>query len=126
MKWTQLSEINPERNYLAAAVYAERLSAWSYFSCFNRALKVQKQLRTTKGIVGFAARLEFLSRNMAQVAVYEDESALKAFAHAGQHANCIGAKESIVKWHKMVTWSILGSEIPPRLDDTIKKVLSQK
>jgi hypothetical protein len=124
--WTSFSEVNPGSNYLAYAGYSERKSAWSYFSYLMRARKVQKQLNTAKGLVGFTARLEFFSRKVVQLAVFEDERALKAFAHTGQHALCMETTKSSMKWLKKATWSIPGSEVPPKLDDAINRIQSQK
>jgi hypothetical protein len=92
IKWTLLSEVRPEQNYVAFAEMGERKSAWSYFSFMMRASSVRGQLKTAKGIVGYTARLEFSSRKLVMVAVLEDEMALEAFAHSGQHARCMEEK----------------------------------
>jgi hypothetical protein len=60
--WQKFLEPNPSASYIAYAAYVERKTVWSFFSFLMKARKVQKQLNTTKGLVGFTARLEFFSK----------------------------------------------------------------
>ncbi len=122
IKWTTLSQVNPQQNYFAYAALAERKTAWSYFSYLMRARKIQNQLNHTEGIVGFTARLDFLSKKVIQLAVFKNENSLKEFAHSGQHANCMANTKSSMKWLKQSTWNILGSEIPPNMPDALNRI----
>ena len=121
MKWTPLLEADPKREYIAFSEIAERKSAWPYFSWLMRARKISKQLETTKGVVGYAARLEFFNKKGVMLAVFEDEQSLKGFAHAGQHAQCMGRLKDTAKFHR-AQWTVLGSGIPLKIDDAINKV----
>ena len=126
MKWESLSEVDPKRDYLAFAEMGERKSAWSYFSWLMRSRKVAGQLKTAKGLIGFTARLEFWSKKVAMVAVFEDEKTLMGFAHAGQHAQCMEKSKSDLKeGMKSARWSVSGSDLPPKIDDAINKIQSQ-
>jgi hypothetical protein len=121
IKWKSLSEIDLKGDYLVYAGYAERKSPWSYFSYLMKARKVENQLKKTKGFIGFTARLEFFTKKVVQLAVFENSSALKEFAHTGQHALCMETTKSSMKWLKQATWNISGSAIPPRIDDAINR-----
>jgi hypothetical protein len=121
MKWTPLLEADPKREYIAFSEIAERKSAWPYFSWLMRARKISKQLETTKGVVGYAARLEFFNKKGVMLAVFEDEQALKGFAHAGQHAQCMGQLKDTAEFHR-AQWTVLGSGIPLKIDDAVNKV----
>ena len=83
IKWTPISEADPKSSYFAYAGYAERKSVWSYFSYLMKARKVQNQLNQAKGLIGFTAQLGFLNRQVVQLAVFENENALREFAHTG-------------------------------------------
>lgn len=122
IKWTAISEVNPKSDYFAYAGYAVRKSAWSYFSYLMKARRVQKQLNQAKGLIGFTAKLGFFNRQVIQLAVFENENALKAFSHSGQHALCMETTKPSLKWLKNATWNILGSDIPPKIDDAIKRI----
>jgi hypothetical protein len=125
IKWASISEVDLKRDYLVYAGYAERKSLWSYFSYLMKAGKVQNQLKKAKGFIGFTARLEFFSKKVVQLAVFEDTAALKEFAHAGQHAHCMETTKSSMKWLKQATWNISGSAIPPKMDDAINRIQSK-
>jgi hypothetical protein len=121
MKWTPLLEADPKREYIAFSEIAERKSAWPYFSWLMRARKISKQLKTTKGVIGYTARLEFLSKKAVMVAVFEDEKALYEFAHVGQHSQCMKQLKDTAKFQR-TQWSISGSVVPLRVDDAIERI----
>jgi hypothetical protein len=126
ISWQQFKEADPSKTYVAYGAYLERKTAWSYFDFIMRARRVQKQLTTTKGVVGFTARCEFLSKKAVQLAVFDDENSLKEFADAGQHALCSKETKASMNWMKKTTWKISGSEIPPKLEVAINKTQSQQ
>ena len=125
MKWTQLMEANPKREYVAFSEIAERKSAWPYFSWLMRARKIAKQLETAKGVIGYTARLEFLGKKGVMVAVFEDEKALAGFAHAGQHEQCMKQLKETAKFQR-AKWNISGSAVPLKIDDAINKVQNSR
>jgi hypothetical protein len=125
IKWALNSEVDLKRDYLVYAGYAERKTSWSYFSYLMKARKVQNQLKKAKGFIGFTARLEFFTKKVVQLAVFEDTAALKEFAHAGHHAHCMETTKSSMKWLKQATWNIAGSAIPPKIDDAISRIQSK-
>jgi hypothetical protein len=121
VKWTKFSEINPEREYFAFANVGERKSIWSYFSLIMGARNVAKQLAATKGVIGVTGRLGFLNKKLAIVGVFESEDIVNEFAHSGQHAACMEKTRSMVKVMKTVKWTVLGSNLPPSIDDAISR-----
>jgi hypothetical protein len=121
VSWQSYKEADPSKTYLAYGALAERKTVWSFFSFLMRARKVQKQLETSRGVVGFTARLEFLSKKVVQLAVFDDANTLKEFSQTGQHVLCSEQTKASMKWLKNKTWSISGSEIPPKIEDAINK-----
>ena len=121
VKWTTFTEVNPEREYYAFANVGERKSVWSYFSLLMNARKVAKQLEATKGAIGVTGRLGFLNKEVAIVGVFENEAVLNEFAHSGQHASCMEKTKSMVKVMNKASWSILGSNLPPTVEDAISR-----
>jgi hypothetical protein len=126
VSWQSFKDVDPSKTYLAYGAYLERKTAWSCFGFLMRFRKVQKQLNSAKGLVGYTARCEFLNRKAAQLAIFDDENALKRFAHSGQHALCSEQAKAGMNWLRNTTWNILGSEVPPKLEDAISRVQSQK
>ena len=61
------------------------------------------------------------------VAVFENETALTEFAHAGQHAQCIEkTKPDLKGGMKYAKWSISGSDVPPKIDDAVNRIQNKK
>ena len=121
VKWTTLAEINPDSEYFAVANVGERKSVWSYFSLLMGAQTVIKQLEETKGAIGAMGRLGFLNKKLVIVGVFENEDTLNEFAHSGQHASCIEKTTSKLKILKCVKWNVLGSKLPPTIEDAINR-----
>ena len=119
------SKVDPKREYVVYAVCGERSSTWSYFSMLMPALNVAQELKTTKGAIAFAARMEFFSKKIARVAVFEDEKTLMEFAHSGQHAKCMEQFKAVLKTQS-AEWRITGSEIPLNIDDAINRIQNKK
>jgi hypothetical protein len=115
------SKVDPEREYVVYAVYGERSSIGSYFSMLMPALTVTQELKTAKGAIAFAGRMEFFSKKFARVTVFEDEKTLMEFAHSGQHAKCMEQFKAVVKGQS-AEWRITGSDIPLKIDDAINKI----
>ncbi len=126
VKWTPLKAAEPERKYLAFAGITERKSVWTFFSYLMRARKVAGQLNQTNGLIGYTARMEFLGKSLVNRTVWESESALKDFAHKGEHAVCMEQTKTGLKPTEYVSWSVLGSQLPPTIEEAYRRHAEQK
>ena len=124
IKW-ESSKVDPEREYVVYALYGERSGIWSYFSMLMPGLKVVQELKKAKGAIAFALRMEFFSKKIARVAVFEDEVTLMEFAHSGQHAKCMERFKAVLKVQG-AEWMITGSDIPLKIDDAINRIQNKK
>ena len=124
VKW-ESSKVDPKREYLARAEIGERNSIWSYFRILMTARKVAQQLKTTKGAIAFTMRMEFFSKKLGRIAVFEDEKTLMEFAHSGQNAKCMEQFKAVVK-AQSAKWKITGLDIPLKIDDAINRIQSKK
>ena len=121
ISWKSFSKVIPESKYLAQASIIERNVVWSFFSFLMQARKVQGQLKTAKGLVGYSMRMEFLGKKGGVLSVWENESALMEFAHAGQHSQAMKKFKPLVKTYKIIKWEISSSDVPPKWEEALKK-----
>jgi hypothetical protein len=122
IKWTPFQEVDPQREYTAFSQIGEVKSSLSLISWQKRGKKVQEQLKTTKGFVGYTMEFGFWSKKGVIVGIFEDEASLLDFAHTGQHADCMQVSKSDVKGKmNCYRWQIPGSQVPPKIDDVVKK-----
>jgi hypothetical protein len=121
IEWTPLRDASPENEYIAFAGFTERRSVWTFLSYLMRARKIQGQLNNSKGLMGYTARMEFLSKKLINLTVWEKESDLKEFAHQGQHADCMEKTKGGLKPTEYISWKILGSQLPPTIDEAFRR-----
>ncbi len=121
ISWKSFSEVNPKSKYLAQASIIERKSIWSFFSFLMQARKVQGQLKTAKGLVGYSMRMEFFGKKGGVLSVWANESALTEFAHTGQHSQAMKKFKPLTESYKVIKWEISGSEVPPKWEEALKK-----
>jgi hypothetical protein len=122
ISWKSFLEVNPKNKYLAQVSFIERKSVWSFFSFLMQARKVQVQLKTTKGLVGYSMRMEIFSKTGGVLSVWENESALvDGFAHAGQHSVAMKKFKPMMKSYKVIKWEISGANVPLKWEEVLKK-----
>jgi hypothetical protein len=125
--WKPFKEINPELEYTAFSQIGELKSSLSLFSWFRRGKRVQEQLKTTKGFIGYTMEFGFWSKKGVIVGVFDDDNSLMDFAHSGQHAMCMQISKADVKGKmNCYRWKIRGSEIPPKIDEVLAKFQPKK
>jgi len=126
IKWTQYGEIDPKREYMAFAQMGELKSSWSLISWGRRGKKVQEQLKTAKGFIGYTMQFGFWNKRGLIAAVFEDEKTLNEFPHTGQHAICFEKSKDDIKGEmKKARWSISGSALPLKIEEAIDRVQKQ-
>jgi hypothetical protein len=127
-KWKSYAEVDPKREYCAViGGMGERKSVLSFFSFLTRSRAVQKQANAAKGLIGNMGRVEFLGKKVINFALFEDEKAENEFVHTGAHANCMDTTKSAMKGEgKYARWQISGSDLPPKLEDGIKRIQSEE
>ncbi len=126
IEWTPCREVDPQREYTAFSQIGEVKSSLSLFSWFTRGKKVQEQLKTTKGFIGYTMDFGFWSKKGIIVGVFEDDKSLMDFAHSGQHANCMQTSKADVKGKmNCYRWKIKGADIPPKMEEVLAKFQSK-
>jgi heme-degrading monooxygenase HmoA len=83
--------------------------------------QVQKQLRTTPGVVGYSLRAKVLSRDFWTLSVWEDEKALRAFVAKIPHGEAMKAMTSHMGQPKFTQWKVAGSDLPLRWDQAMQR-----
>jgi hypothetical protein len=125
IKWKFLKEAVPETKYLILAGFTNRRSLWTYLPYLNRSRKVGNQLNQATGLIGYTARMGFLSKELVNVTVWENESDLKKFTHEGAHLDCMEKTRKGLTPTEYVRWTVKGSQLPPTIDDACRRYTAQ-
>jgi quinol monooxygenase YgiN len=83
--WQSYSCAAPERDYVALVSYLPLNSAWSLPRLIVYSTRIQRQLRTSSGLIGYSLRARLAAKQFWTLSVWEDGAALQAFVAEPPH-----------------------------------------
>jgi len=119
--WKVLATTEKNREYIALLSYLP-LNKYRAIPRFIRfSTQIQKQLRSTPGVIGYALRAQVLSRNFWTLSVWEDETALMDFVSRIPHGEVMKALAHDMGRTKITQWKVAGSALPLRWDEVVQR-----
>src|SRR5882672_7014337 len=107
--------------YLALLSYLP-LNKYSAIPGFFRfSIQIQKQLRSTPGIIGYTLRAKILSRNFWTLSVWEDQKTLMDFLAKIPHGEAMKAMAPHMGRTKITQWKVAGSSLPLSWDEAMQR-----
>jgi hypothetical protein len=124
--WEWTSKPVSDREYLVLLSYLplQRFRTMPGFLRHVRA--IQRQLRGTKGLLGYSFDAHPLARRSWTLSVWEDEGSLMEFVRTGSHLGTMGALRGKMGRTMFVRWKAEGSEIPPSWDGALARQRSEE
>jgi quinol monooxygenase YgiN len=120
--WITFAPADAHREYHALLSYLP-LNKYSAVPGFFRfSFQIQKQLRTTPGVVGYALRAKILSRNFWTISVWEDQKALTEFVAKIPHCEAIRAMTPHMGASKFTQWKVAGSSLPLSWNEALQRL----
>lgn len=123
MPWVTVGAVEPDREYLAMITYIPRKSFWYTIPFLRAALKIQRQLRGSEGIVGFSMRMRLVRKDAWTLSVWSDEVALARFVGRAPHSTLMRELRPHLGDFKRANWKISGSAVPIEWDDALRRLL---
>ncbi len=122
--WIKFVTPDTSREYLALLSYLP-LKKFRAIPIFLRYLfQIQKQLRTTPGVIGYSLRAKPLSRNFWTLSAWADEETLMDFVAKIPHGQAMKAMMPHTGPTRFTKWKVLGSALPLRWEEAMER--SQK
>ncbi len=122
--WTTFASADANREYFALLSFLP-VSKYRAIPGFLRfAFQIQRQLRTTPGIIGYSLRAKLMSRNFWTLSAWEDEQALRDFVVKLPHGQAMKAMIPHMRPTNFTKWKVLGSALPLRWEEAMRR--SQK
>ncbi len=119
--WITFTPVDANREYLALLSYLP-LNKYSAVPGFFRfLLQIQKQLRSTPGVVGYALRAKILSRNFWTLSVWQDQKTLTEFVAKIPHGEAMKAMTPHMGPTKFTQWKVAGSSLPLSWDQAMQR-----
>jgi hypothetical protein len=119
--WQSYSRAAPERDYVALLSYLPLNSAWSVPRLALYSIRIQRQLRTTSGLIGYSLRARLAAKQFWTLSAWEDETSLQAFVAAPPHVAVMKAMAPYMGATRFVRWNTKGSDLPLRWDDALRR-----
>jgi hypothetical protein len=117
--WQSYSRAAPERDYVALLSYLPLNSAWSLPRLALYSTRIQRQLRTTSGLIGYSLKARLAAKQFWTLSVWEDETSLQAFVAAPPHVAVMKGMAPYMGATRFVRWNAKGSDLPLRWDDAL-------
>jgi quinol monooxygenase YgiN len=119
--WQSYSCAAPERDYIALVSYLPLNSAWSLPRLVVYSTRIQRQLRTSSGLIGYSLRARLAAKQFWTLSVWEDGAALQAFVAEPPHVAVMKAMAPYMGATRFVRWNVKGAELPLRWDDALSR-----
>jgi quinol monooxygenase YgiN len=119
--WQSYSRAAPERDYVALVSYLPLNSAWSLPRLVVNSTRIQRQLRTSSGLIGYSLRARLAAKQFWTLSVWEDEATLQAFVAEPPHVAVMTAMAPYMGATRFVRWNVKGAELPLRWDDALRR-----
>lgn len=123
--WKVLAQADAGREYIALLSYLP-LRSYLKIPLFARfSYEVYRQMLATPGAIGYAMRAKVLSRKFWTLSVWESDRALREFVAKEPHGEIMKAVAPHMGATAFTRWKILGSDIPPRWDDAVRRAVQE-
>jgi len=120
--WITLARADANREYLALLSYLPLNKYRAILGFFRFLLQIQKQLRSTPGVIGYSLRAKILSRNFWTLSVWEEQETLTEFVAKIPHGEAMKAMTPHMGQTKFTQWKVAGSSLPLSWDQAMQRL----
>jgi hypothetical protein len=121
MPWKELAPADEKLEYIAL-LSCLPLRAYSKIPLFFRfTSQINRQLRATPGAIGYSMRAKVFSRQFWTLSVWESDRALMDFVAKVPHGEVMKELAPHMGATSFTRWKLLGSGVPPRWDDAVRR-----
>jgi hypothetical protein len=89
--WKSYSTADPEREYAALLSYLPLKRAWRLPWLILQSIRIQRQLRASRGLIGYSLRAQLAVKRFWTLSAWEDEATLQRFVRAPPHVEIMTA-----------------------------------
>ena len=119
--WIKFATAETNREYFALLSYLP-LNKYGAIPAFLKfSFQIQKQLRATRGIIGYSLRAKLFSRKFWTLSAWTDEKPLMDFVANIPHGQAMKAMMPHMGPTKFTKWKVSGSVLPLRWEDAMER-----
>ena len=112
MPWRSFQQADKSREYVALLSYLPLKRYRSLPRFFSYTFRIVRQLRESRGLIGYSMEMKLLRRRFWTLSAWESEEALQAFVDRLPHAETMRALASQMGPTAFIRWRVEASEIP--------------
>jgi len=117
--WIKFAAPDTNREYFALLSYLPLNKYRAIPAFLNFTFQIQKQLRTTPGIIGYSLRAKPLSRNFWTLSAWDTEKTLMDFVTKVPHGQAMRAMMPHMGPTRFTKWKVLGSALPLQWEEAM-------
>jgi quinol monooxygenase YgiN len=119
--WITFASADAHREYHALLSYLPLKKYLAVPGFFRFSFQIQKQLRATPGVIGYALRAKIVSRNFWTLSVWEDQKALMEFVAKIPHGEAMRAMTPHMGSSRFTQWKVAGSSLPLSWNEALQR-----
>lgn len=111
--WVSISPPAEGREYLALISYLPLRHFRAIPRFFSYTMQTRRQLRTAKGLIGYALDAKPFARQFWTLSVWEDQQSLQEFVRQNPHSEVMQRLAPHMGRSQFAQWKVTATEIPP-------------
>jgi heme-degrading monooxygenase HmoA len=119
--WRSSSAAVLDHEYVALLSYLPLKSAWRIPWLVVYASRIQRQLSTSSGLIGYSLRAQLTAKRFWTLSAWEDAAALQAFVVGPPHVAIMKALAPYMGATRFARWNVKGSELPLTWLDALRR-----
>ena len=119
--WISLDKPTPEKDYVAILSYLPIRSFWGLPQFFYYTRRIQTQLKTARGAVGYSLLAHVLAKRFWTLSVWENEFVLTDFIHNQPHREAMITLRRYMAGTEFARWKIKGAAVPPSWSEAMER-----
>jgi hypothetical protein len=121
-RWKAIIAADSEREYFALLSYLplKRYRAVPKFLRYT--LQIERQLKESRGLLGYSLQAQLLSRRFWTLSVWEDEQAMMEFVYRLPHSEVMTKLAPEMEPTKFTRWQIQGADLPPNWNEAKQRM----
>ena len=123
--WEAFGLPGADENCVALVSYLPLKSVWHVFPFMIYTAQIMGQLRKAQGLLGYSLLAHPFEGKFWTLSAWKDDEALRRFVQDPPHVRIMSALSSHMKPTKFVRWTVKGSELPLRWDETERRLRDQ-
>lgn len=120
--WTKFADPDRARDYVAVLSYLPLRSLWALPQFLYYTRRIQKQLQTARGLIGYSLLAHVLAKRFWTLSVWENEVALMEFVHKQPHREAMTVLRNYIGGADFLRWKIGGSAVPPSWHEAMERL----